>query len=297
MPSIPPGARSEKLADYVRRCLPVVWREEKLKAADGVELSVCIASTASHGSIEPHERHVVILYFQGNGSSLPPRLPYLSDVLKALSKPPEAGIPSSVRYTTVALSYRGFWSSQGRPSQKGIEQDAAAALDWTIGTYGSKGEPVKIVLWGQSIGAGVATTAAARHSSSSGLRVPGLDITGLILETPFTSVKEMLTTLYPQRWLPYRYLWPFLWNWWDSKEALHTLGQSRARGNLRVLILQAGKDELVPTTHGMELEDICKHNGIGVQRKDIAGALHTEVMARAQGRRAVVSFLEKVGAS
>jgi len=29
----------------------------------------------------------------------------------------------------VALSYRGFWSSNGRASQAGIEQDAVAALD------------------------------------------------------------------------------------------------------------------------------------------------------------------------
>ncbi len=65
MPSIPPFSRSEKLADYARPCLPVVWREEKLKTADGVELSLCIASTGSHGSTRPHERHVIILYFQG----------------------------------------------------------------------------------------------------------------------------------------------------------------------------------------------------------------------------------------
>ncbi len=243
-----------------------------------------------------YPRFSIAAYECRNGSSLPPRLPYLSDVLKPLSKSSDVGKSFSARYTILALSYRGFWSSQGRPSQRGIEQDAAAAIDWTIGTYGSNGEHIKMVLWGQSIGAGVATTAAARYPSSRRPRIPGLAISGLILETPFTSVKDMLTTLYPQKWLPYRYLWPFLWNWWDSKQALHSLGQSRARESLSVLILQAGKDELVPTKHGMELEDLCKRNGIGVQRKEIAGALHTEVMARAQGRRAVVSFLEDIGA-
>lgn len=65
MPSIPPFSRSEKLEDYARRCSPIVWREQRLKAADGVDLSLCIASTASHGSIRPQERHVIILYFQG----------------------------------------------------------------------------------------------------------------------------------------------------------------------------------------------------------------------------------------
>lgn len=198
-----------------------------------------------------------------------------------------------MRYTTVALSYRGFWSSQGRPSQRGIEQDAAAVLKWTLDTYASRSEDVKVVLWGQSIGAGVATTAAARYSGPRGHRGSRQAISGLILETPFTSVKDMLTTLYPQKWLPYRYLWPFLRNWWDSREALDSLGQSRCKESVRVLILQAGKDELVPTEHGAELEDICKQNGIEVQRQEIAGALHTEVMAKAQGRRAIVTFLKQ----
>lgn len=71
----------------------------------------------------------------------------------------------------------------------------------------------------------------------------------LILETPFVSVSRMLETVYPQRWLPYRYLSPFLWNHWDSTSSLRRLGEaSRSLHDLqnrklpRVLILQAGKD-------------------------------------------------------
>lgn len=65
MPSIPPFARSEKTADYARRCWPIIWHEEKLRAADGVELTLCIADSAS--SIPPavFGTHVVVLYFQG----------------------------------------------------------------------------------------------------------------------------------------------------------------------------------------------------------------------------------------
>jgi len=65
MPSIPPFSRSEKTADYARRCLPIMWREEKLRAADGVELSLCIADSASHNVPAESGTHVIVLYFQG----------------------------------------------------------------------------------------------------------------------------------------------------------------------------------------------------------------------------------------
>ncbi len=202
-----------------------------------------------------------------------------------------------VDYTIAALSYRGFWSSRGRPSQRGIERDAEAVLDWVVHRYCSRGESVRVVLWGQSIGAGVATAAAARYSGSKFSHHLRPEINGLLLETPFTSVKDMLVTLYPQKWLPYRYLWPFLWNWWDSREALNTLGRPKGSNRIKVMILQAGKDELVPPEHGLEIEQICRRNDMEVQRKEVAGALHTEVIGKAEGRAVIVDFLEDIGRS
>ena len=45
----------------------------------------------------------------------------------------------------------------------------------------------------------------------------GSKVDGLVLETPFTSIRAMLVAIYPQQWLPYRYLYPFLWNHWNSR--------------------------------------------------------------------------------
>ncbi len=65
MPSVPPFSRSEKIADYAKRCSPIVWREETLNATDGVQLSLCIAGAASNGSTSGAQTHVIVLYFQG----------------------------------------------------------------------------------------------------------------------------------------------------------------------------------------------------------------------------------------
>ncbi|TAQ86391.1 hypothetical protein B7494_g5293 [Chlorociboria aeruginascens] len=194
----------------------------------------------------------------------------------------------------ICCSYRGYWTSRGRPSEKGFALDAAASLKW-IATHHSTVSPspqIPLIVWGQSIGAGVATTL----SSQQDLFSHGLTLQTLILETPFLSIRSMLETLYPQKWLPYRHLWPFLWNHLDSWKALGVL-KDKAEGLgvqvPEILILEAGKDELVPRKHGEMLEKRCRDLGMQVSRKVIGGALHTEVLVRPEGRAAVVNSIRK----
>lgn len=241
------------------------------------------------------EQRVLHADSSSNASSLPPRLPYLSDVLRLLTR--SAPEVPNIKYTILAVSYRGFWTSKGRPSQKGIELDIAATLDWVSRTYVASQEQLHLVLWGQSIGAGIATVATAQYTKREASHLPSrrqLNIDALLLETPFVSVRHMLATLYPQRWLPYRYLYPFLRNHWDSREALQQISSSEVKWRPKILILQAGEDELVPQEHGIELEALCMKLDIDVQRKEISGAFHTEVIAKGSGRQAIADFLTQL---
>ena len=141
----------------------------------------------------------------------------------------------------------------------------------------------------------MATTTAAAHfakHSEQGQTRRGGAISGLILETPFVSIRDMLVTLYPQRWLPYRYLWPFLWNWWDSEVALRVIANARVRPS--ILIVQAGKDEVVPLEQTDRLEELCKDMALDVSRKSVGGAFHTEVLARGEGRIIIQKFLKEI---
>jgi len=189
------------------------------------------------------------------------------------------------QYTIVGLSYRGFWKSKGKPSQGGIELDVEAALNWVLDRYDPS---TNIVIWGQSIGAGAASVGLAnllnrRHPDAQDR------VAGLLLETPFVDLKTMLVALYPQKFLPYRYLAPFLLSTWDSKSALEEIGKADTR--LRVLIVEAGDDEIVPSGQGAILEGVCKEQGMDVDRASVPGALHTEVMTKARGRSHIVRFL------
>jgi acetyl esterase/lipase len=147
-----------------------------------------------------------------------------------------------------------------------------------------------VLLWGQSIGCGVATNLA----SSDRLLLP---IYGVILETPFLSVRTMLETLYPQRWLPYRYLWPFLRTHLDSWSNLGLMAERATRdGHIlpHVFILEAARDELVPRDHGLMLRDRCLELGIPVDRAVSEYAYHNEAIARGGGKKAMAEAILRI---
>jgi len=77
----------------------------------------------------------------------------------------------------LVLDYRGYGDSEGRPSEKGTYRDADAAYQYLTQTRGIA--PKDIVLYGESLGSGVAVDLASR--------VP---VGGVILEAAYTSVAD-----------------------------------------------------------------------------------------------------------
>lgn len=81
MPSLPPFARREQIATYQRACGGIQWREERIRAADGVALGVgvgeVVVGVGGKGGEdeglrvderkrgETKKRRVVVVYFQG----------------------------------------------------------------------------------------------------------------------------------------------------------------------------------------------------------------------------------------
>ena len=105
----------------------------------------------------------VFLYFHGNGGSLRWRDERFHALIADGS-----GL--------VALSYRGYGGSSGRPTETGLLADAAAAYAFAIARYGTE----RIVLWGKSLGSALAVALAAEKP-----------VGNLVLEAPFTSVADV----------------------------------------------------------------------------------------------------------
>lgn len=308
---LPPFSRSDKIAEYEAECRPVKWEEKQIRSLDGTKLAVCegyIPTKDNEKSIIAGKKtkSVVICYFQGNGGSTPLRLPLLSQVLRTISTMSKTTTSSSsshqTRFTIVALSYRGYWTSSGRATQSGIKLDAQAFLNWVSERYSSPETDLEIVLWGHSLGSSVACSVlpaylTQRETQNSTHDAKLAPISGVIMEAPTSSIKDMLISLYPQRWLPYRYLWPFSWNTWCNATNLKQLAEWREENPNStqsippIFILSAEKDEVIPPYVAGQLEKRGQDLRLNISRKEVSGAMHTEGPMKVDGREALVRFI------
>ncbi|KAL2864962.1 alpha/beta hydrolase family protein [Aspergillus lucknowensis] len=320
---LPPLSRSENISDYEGEFRGVQWTEKRIRSLDGTKLALCegrFPSKPSEGSVVQRKKSVVICYFQGNGGSTPLRLPLLSQVMCAIKEASGSSDTNHVEYVVVALSYRGYWKSSGRATQSGIETDAQAFLEWVRETYATPDTDLQVVLWGHSLGAAVASAATVTHLARTPSKGPSkeetspgtvaLPIAGLILEAPISSIKDMLISLYPQKWLPYRYLWPFSWNTWDVAATLERLAQYKkgipsstalSVGNAStvppILLMSAENDEVIPLWVADHLEERARNLHHDVKRKNVKAALHVEGPLKVDGRNALVDFILRVSGS
>ena len=90
----------------------------------------------------------------------------------------------------LAVAYRGFSASEGKPSQEGILLDSEAVLEYAKTEERINNERVFLV--GRSLGGAVATHTAAVLAEKKNEWIKGL-----ILENTFTSVSKMADSLFP----------------------------------------------------------------------------------------------------
>jgi fermentation-respiration switch protein FrsA (DUF1100 family) len=124
----------------------------------------------------------------------------------------------------LAVSYRGYPGSDGRPSQAAFFSDALDAFDWL-----AERAP-DIVLHGESLGTGVAAYVAAERPARA-----------LILEAPYTAALDIAKEAYP--WVPVSLLMhdPFL-----TRELIADVDEP-------VLIVHGTADRVVPVAHARSL--------------------------------------------
>lgn len=90
----------------------------------------------------------------------------------------------------VSFDYRGYGASEDGPlDEEALYRDARAVYDWMVTARAI--DPQHIIIYGHSLGSGVATHLAAN-----------VEAAGLILEGAFTSVPDVGASRYP--WLPVR---------------------------------------------------------------------------------------------
>jgi abhydrolase domain-containing protein 17 len=178
-----------------------------------------------------------LLYIHGNASDLGDVRPLLERL-------------QSLGFNVFAYDYRGYGTSDGRPSEQNAYQDAEAAYAYL--TQRLKIPPNRIIVYGHSLGGGSAAELAARHS-----------IAGLILESTFTSAFRVV--------VPFPLL-PF-----DKFSTLTKLRKVRCP----VLVMHGQADRTIPFHHGQTLYKAASEPKLSLW---VAGADHNDFVEVAGDR-------------
>ena len=192
---------------YTPRDLGLEYQDLELRTQDGVLI---------HGWLVPHaQARVTLLFLHGNGGNIGDRLDFIR-------------IFHEMGLAVLMLDYRGYGRSEGRPSEEGTYQDALAA--WTTLTVDRGIDPRHIVIYGQSLGGGIATWLAERVSAGA-----------LILDSSFTSVTDMARHYYP--YLPVSLLTRIRYPSIERVPRIHS----------PILFIHSKTDEIVPYELGARL--------------------------------------------
>jgi fermentation-respiration switch protein FrsA (DUF1100 family) len=209
--------------------LPQV-EEVTLDTADGERVIVW--------HVPPRGDKPVFLYLHGNGASLRWRADRFRDLTADGS-----GL--------VALSYRGYGGSSGSPTEAGLIEDALAAYAFAAARYPAE----RIVLWGESLGSGLAVALAAEKP-----------VARVVLQSPFTSAADVGASRY---WfVPVRLLMK------DQYRSDLRIGKVTAP----VLVLHGERDDIVPIAQGERLYELITAPKRFVR---IPGGGHNDLGARA----------------
>jgi abhydrolase domain-containing protein 17 len=114
-----------------------------------------------------------ILYSHGNADDINALSPYFEDL-------------SNAGFNVFAYAYRGYGTSDGKPSEQNAYEDAETAYNYLINEQ--KISPDKIIIFGHSLGGAVAIDLASRKKCG-----------GLIAESTFVTAFRVLTqiSIYP----------------------------------------------------------------------------------------------------
>lgn len=194
-----------------------------------------------------------VLIFHGNAGNISHRVDYLRMFHR-------------LGYSSLIVDYRGYGSSSGSPSEEGTYLDAAAC--WRYLTQVRGLQPGDIVLFGESLGAAVASWLAARNPARA-----------LVLASAFTSATDLGAQVY----------------WFLPVRLISRVGYDNV-ANLRsvrapVLIAHSRDDEIVPYSHGERLYGVAGEPKAFLEMR--GGHNEAFVHAREEWAVAVDNFLRR----
>ena len=162
-------------------------------------------------------KYKTILFLHGNAGSLENRIHKINHF-------------KDMNINFLIIAWRGFSGNEGKPTEKGLYEDARSAVRWLKSN--GVGEN-NIIIYGESLGTGVATEIAQNKNFA-----------GVILESPFTSMVDAGKDKYP--YLPVKLL---LKDKYESDKKIKNI-------NSPILIMHGKVDNIVPFHMGKKMFEL-----------------------------------------
>ena len=161
------------------------------------------------------------------------------------------GLDPELEIELIAVPPRSYGlSTNVRPNQRALLSDYSNVVQHVTQKYTEldkrDGGQTKIVWYGHSLGASIATCLLSTVSEDE-MRERRMVCDGLIFENGFASIKGMVRTLYPQRFLPYYWLTPFVMDDWNALDTFGSCATDSILNSTPKLFVASEKDEMVPT--------------------------------------------------
>lgn len=118
----------------------------------------------------PQNRDITVVFCHGNGRNLS----FYQEMFRTLQQK---------GYGVLAIDYRGYGKSGGKPNEKGLYEDLRSGIQY-LKTYRNTPHS-NIVLWGLSMGGAVVSEIASENN----------DFRGVVLQSTFTNIREMTGNL------------------------------------------------------------------------------------------------------
>jgi len=196
--------------NYFGDPLTVEIEKVKIKTQDNIEL----LSWFHNKNLNDYK---TILFLHGNAGSLENRIHKINHF-------------KDMDINFLLVSWRGFSGNNGKPTEKGLYEDARSAVEWLK----SKGiKQNNIIIYGESLGTGVATEIAQNKNFA-----------GIILESPFTSMIDAGKNKYP--YLPIKLL---LKDKYESNKKIKNIKNP-------ILIMHGKVDNIVPFNMGKKMYEL-----------------------------------------
>jgi len=185
-------------------------KKVKIKTKDNIELKSWYYSKNSND-------YKTILFLHGNAGDLENRIYKINHFI-------------DMKVNFLIIAWRGFSGNKGKPTEKGLYEDAMSAVRWLKSNGVNEN---KIILYGESLGTAVAVEIAQNKNFG-----------GIVLESPFTSMVAAGKEKYP--FLPVNIL---LKDKYESDKKIKNI-------KIPILIMHGKVDKIVPFYMGKKMFDL-----------------------------------------